>query len=30
VRIKDGQIIEGWQNWDAAALMIQVPGLSLP
>ena len=30
VRIKEGQIIEGWQNWDGAALMIQVPGLSLP
>jgi predicted SnoaL-like aldol condensation-catalyzing enzyme len=30
VRIKDGQIIEGWQNWDGAALVAQIPGLSLP
>jgi predicted SnoaL-like aldol condensation-catalyzing enzyme len=30
VRIKDGQIVEGWQNWDRAALIIQIPGLSLP
>ncbi|MGB7282557.1 MAG: nuclear transport factor 2 family protein [Candidatus Acidiferrum sp.] len=30
VRIKDGQIIEGWQNWDAAALTAQIPGLAIP
>jgi predicted SnoaL-like aldol condensation-catalyzing enzyme len=30
VRIKDGQFIEAWQNWDAAGLLAQIPGLSLP
>jgi predicted SnoaL-like aldol condensation-catalyzing enzyme len=25
VRFKDGQLIEGWQNWDAAALGAQLP-----
>jgi predicted SnoaL-like aldol condensation-catalyzing enzyme len=29
-RIKDGQTTEGWQNWDAASMTTQVPGLSLP
>ncbi|HKN76399.1 MAG TPA: nuclear transport factor 2 family protein [Candidatus Acidoferrum sp.] len=29
-RIKDGQIIEGWQNWDAAALASQIPGFVAP
>lgn len=29
-RIKEGQIVEAWQNWDAAGLMAQVPGLSIP
>jgi predicted SnoaL-like aldol condensation-catalyzing enzyme len=26
VRIKDGQFIEGWQNWDAAGVAKQVSG----
>jgi predicted SnoaL-like aldol condensation-catalyzing enzyme len=30
VRIKDGQIVEGWQNWDAAGVSHQVPGIVLP
>jgi predicted SnoaL-like aldol condensation-catalyzing enzyme len=30
VRIKDGQFIEAWQNWDAAGLTQQLPGLVLP
>lgn len=29
-RIKDGQIIEGWQNWDAASLTSQIPGFVAP
>jgi predicted SnoaL-like aldol condensation-catalyzing enzyme len=29
-RIKDGQIIEGWQNWDAASLASQIPGFVAP
>ena len=29
-RIKDGQIVEAWQNWDAAGLMDQIPGLAIP
>jgi predicted SnoaL-like aldol condensation-catalyzing enzyme len=29
-RIKDGQIIEGWQNWDAASLASQIPGFVVP
>jgi predicted ester cyclase len=30
VRVKDGQIVEAWQNWDAAGVSQQVPGISLP
>ena len=30
VRVKDGQFIEAWQNWDAAGVAHQVPGLVLP
>jgi hypothetical protein len=30
VRIRDGQIIEAWQNWDAAGMIQQVPGIVLP
>ena len=30
VRVKDGQFIESWQNWDTAGLMQQIPGLILP
>ena len=26
VRVKDGQVIEAWQNWDAAGLAAQLPG----
>ena len=26
VRIKDGQFVEAWQNWDAAALAAQMAG----
>lgn len=29
-RIKDGQFTEAWQNWDAAGLTAQVPGLFIP
>jgi predicted SnoaL-like aldol condensation-catalyzing enzyme len=29
-RIKDGQFTEAWQNWDAAGLKAQVPGLFIP
>jgi predicted SnoaL-like aldol condensation-catalyzing enzyme len=29
-RVKDEQFVEAWQNWDAAGLTAQVPGLSLP
>jgi predicted SnoaL-like aldol condensation-catalyzing enzyme len=30
VRIKDGQFIEAWQNWDAAGVVQQVPGIHMP
>jgi predicted SnoaL-like aldol condensation-catalyzing enzyme len=30
VRIKDGQFIEAWQNWDAAGVTQQIPGIVLP
>jgi predicted SnoaL-like aldol condensation-catalyzing enzyme len=29
-RVKDGQFIEAWQNWDALGLSRQMPGLALP
>jgi len=29
-RFKDGQIVEAWQNFDAAAIRAQVPGLLIP
>ncbi|MGA2095680.1 MAG: nuclear transport factor 2 family protein [Candidatus Acidiferrum sp.] len=29
-RVKDGQFIEGWQNWDAIGITQQIPGLVLP
>ena len=29
VRFQNGQLIEGWQNWDAASLAVQLPGYSL-
>ena len=28
VRFQNGQLIEGWQNWDAASLSAQLPGYS--
>jgi predicted SnoaL-like aldol condensation-catalyzing enzyme len=28
VRFQNGQLIEGWQNWDAASLSAQLPGFS--
>ena len=27
-RFQNGQLIEGWQNWDAASLSVQLPGYS--
>lgn len=29
-RVKDGQFVEAWQNWDAAGVTQQVPGITLP
>jgi predicted SnoaL-like aldol condensation-catalyzing enzyme len=29
-RIKDGQFVEAWQNWDAAGLASQIPGFVAP
>ena len=29
VRFQNGQLIEGWQNWDAASLSAQLPGYSV-
>lgn len=29
-RIKDGQFVEAWQNWDAATLASQIPGFVAP
>jgi predicted SnoaL-like aldol condensation-catalyzing enzyme len=28
VRFENGQLVEGWQNWDAASLSAQLPGYS--
>jgi predicted SnoaL-like aldol condensation-catalyzing enzyme len=28
VRFQNGQMIEAWQNWDAASLSLQLPGYS--
>ena len=28
VRVQDGQFVEAWQNWDAAGLAAQLPGLA--
>jgi predicted SnoaL-like aldol condensation-catalyzing enzyme len=28
VRFQNGQLVEGWQNWDAASLSRQLPGYS--
>jgi predicted SnoaL-like aldol condensation-catalyzing enzyme len=28
VRFENGQLIEAWQNWDAASLAVQLPGYS--
>jgi predicted SnoaL-like aldol condensation-catalyzing enzyme len=28
VRFQNGQLIEGWQNWDAASLAVQLPEYS--
>jgi predicted SnoaL-like aldol condensation-catalyzing enzyme len=29
VRFQNGQLIEAWQNWDAASLALQLPGYSV-
>jgi predicted SnoaL-like aldol condensation-catalyzing enzyme len=29
IRLENGQFAEAWQNWDAAAVMQQVPGFSI-